>query len=79
MVASEWGAPKLVKRGFDVSDVDPSTYGRSLNVYSWKNRELLQTIHLGDEGIAPLELRFLHDPKKPIGYVGCGLGSNVFK
>lgn len=79
MVATEWAHPKLFKRGFSVSDLNPTLYGQSLNVYSWKNRELLQTIDLGKEGVAPLEVRFLHDPKKPFAYVGCAVGSNVFK
>jgi selenium-binding protein 1 len=54
-------------------------YGRSLNVFSWKEHRLLQTINLGPEGIAPLEIRFLHDPRQPQGFVGCALNANVFR
>ncbi|GLV40709.1 uncharacterized protein CBL_13789 [Carabus blaptoides fortunei] len=80
MVSSEWGAPKIFKRGFEPSDIlDISSYGRSLNFYSWKKRELIQTTNLGDDGIAPLEVRFLHDPKKSVGFVGCAVNANVFR
>lgn len=80
MVSSEWGAPKIFKRGFQPSDcLDVTTYGRSLNFFSWKKRELLNTVNLGDDGIAPLEVRFLHDPKKPQGFVGCAVNANVFR
>lgn len=79
MVASEWGAPKLFKRGFQSTDIDnPKEYGRSLNFYRWSDRTLYQTIDLGTDGITPLEVRFLHDPKKCIGFVGCALNSNLY-
>lgn len=80
MVASEWSAPNLFKKGFHPSDASPSsTYGRRLNFYKWSERKLVQTIDLGSEGIAPLEIRFLHNPKENQGYVGCCLPSNVFR
>lgn len=80
MVSSEWGAPKVFKKGFKPSDIlDTSVYGRSLNFFSWSKRELIQTINLGDDGIAPLEVRFLHDPKKPVGFVGCAVNANVYR
>nr|CAD7576853.1 unnamed protein product [Timema californicum] len=60
---------------FKVKDM----YGRSLNVFAWKDHRLVQTIDLGEEGIAPLEIRFLHDPKEAQGYVGCAVNSNVFR
>lgn len=36
-------------------------------------------MNLGDDGIAPLEIRFLHDPKANVGLVGCAISSNVYK
>lgn len=54
-------------------------YGRSLNFYSWNERKLKQVLNLGDDGIAPLEIRFLHDPKANEGLVGCAVSSNVYK
>ncbi|CAG9864311.1 unnamed protein product [Phyllotreta striolata] len=80
MISTEWAVPKVFKKGFHPSQVaDRQTYGRSLNVFSWKKQELLQTIDLGDGGIAPLEIRFLHDPKEPQGYVGCSVNANVYR
>lgn len=34
-------------------------------------------VSLGAEGLIPLETRFLHDPAKPVGFVGAALSSNV--
>nr|CAD7439966.1 unnamed protein product [Timema bartmani] len=80
MISSEWGVPKRFKKGFIPEDTsNPDMYGRSLNVFAWKDHRLVQTIDLGEEGIAPLEIRFLHDPKEAQGYVGCAVNSNVFR
>ncbi|KAF4524038.1 hypothetical protein B566_EDAN016020 [Ephemera danica] len=80
MISTEWGAPKRFKLGFFPEDTaNEELYGHSLNVYSWKNRKLLQTIDLGPEAVAPLEIRFLHDPKESQGYVGCALNAIVFR
>lgn len=76
MIASEWAAPKYFKLGFDASHLPE--YGRRLNVYQWSTQKLIQEIDLGQEGLAPLEIRFLHDPKADVGYVGCALLANVF-
>jgi hypothetical protein len=54
-------------------------YGRSLNVFSWKERRLIQTIDLGPQGVAPLEVRFLHDPRQAQGFVGCAMYAKVFR
>ncbi|XP_069691692.1 methanethiol oxidase-like [Periplaneta americana] len=80
MISTEWGAPKGFKKGFVLNDVqDKDMYGQSLNVFSWKERRLLQTIDLGPGGIAPLEIRFLHNPREPQGFVGCALNANVYR
>lgn len=34
---------------------------------------------MGEEGVAPLEVRFLHDPKSNEGYVGCAVQSTIFR
>lgn len=73
------GAPKLFKRGFQMSDIEnPKDYGRSLHFYRLSDHKLFQTINLGEEGITPLEVRFLHNPLKAIGFVGCALYSNLY-
>ncbi|XP_071574015.1 methanethiol oxidase-like isoform X1 [Temnothorax nylanderi] len=80
LIATEWGAPRVFKKGFIPEDVyDPKIYGRSLNVYSWNERKLKQIIDLGDDGIAPFEIRFLHDPLAAQGFVGCAVTSNVYR
>ncbi|CAG9770482.1 unnamed protein product [Ceutorhynchus assimilis] len=80
MVSTEWGAPKIWKRGYHPDDITtPDAYGRNLNFYSWSKRELIQTIDLGPDGIAPLEVRFLHNPKESQGYVGTAVGSSIFR
>ena len=40
---------------------------------------LLQRIDLGQEGVMPLEIRFLHNPKATEGFVGCALFGKVFR
>ncbi|KAG8225001.1 hypothetical protein J437_LFUL006012 [Ladona fulva] len=80
LISSEWGTPRIFKPGFDPKDAyDQSVYGRSLNVWSWKKRELMQVIDLGEDGVAPLEIRFAHDPKKDYGFVGCALNAVVYR
>ncbi|XP_054289903.1 methanethiol oxidase-like [Macrosteles quadrilineatus] len=80
MISSEWGAPKSFKPGYKHDDVlNPDLTGRSLNVYSWKDRKLLQTIALGEDGVAPLEIRFLHNPLAAQGFVGCAVTSAIFR
>ncbi|XP_030373561.1 methanethiol oxidase-like isoform X2 [Scaptodrosophila lebanonensis] len=76
MVSSEWGAPAKFRQGW--SSKDMSYYGTHLNFYKWSTRTLQQTIDLGDEGITPLEVRFMHDPKRAEGFVGCALWAKVF-
>lgn len=79
MISSEWGAPKCFKSGLDLNHVSEGQYGTHLNVYDWKERRLLQRIDLGQEGVMPLEIRFLHDPLATEGYVGCALNAKVFR
>ncbi|KAI6661109.1 Selenium-binding protein 1-like [Oopsacas minuta] len=78
MISSEWGEPASFTKGFDPSLVD-TKYGRCLHVWDWKERKHVQKIDLGVDGLIPLELRFMHDPKKSIGFVGAALSSNVLQ
>lgn len=57
----------------------PGHYGQCLHVWDWTTHKRLQTIDLGEEGAIPLEVRFLHDPEAPEGYVGCALQGTVFR
>ncbi|XP_003384485.1 PREDICTED: selenium-binding protein 1-like isoform X1 [Amphimedon queenslandica] len=79
MLSSEWGEPNCFLKGFNPADVQNGKYGRHLHVWDWKERKVIQDIDLGEEGLIPLELRFLHDPNATEGYVGIALSSNVFR
>ncbi|KAF9606196.1 hypothetical protein IFM89_023651 [Coptis chinensis] len=79
MISSSWGAPLAFTKGFDLQHVADGLYGRHLCVYSWPDGELKQTMDLGNTGLIPLEIRFLHDPSRDTGYVGCALTSNMVR
>ncbi|XAR48808.1 hypothetical protein NMG60_11031761 [Bertholletia excelsa] len=79
MISTSWGAPAAFTKGFDLKDVSEGLYGRHLHVYSWPDGELKQIMDLGNTGLIPLEIRFLHDPSKDMGFVGCALSSNMVR
>lgn len=78
MISTEWGAPKVLKKGFNPADV-PDHYGHHLNVWNWTTHHMEQRIDLGKDGYMPLEIRFLHNPEAPEGFVGCALSSTVHR
>lgn len=63
----------------DLSLSPPGLYGSRLHVWDWTTHRKLQTIEMGKDGGIPLEVRFLHDPSAPEGYVGCALSGSVFR
>lgn len=66
-------------RGWKDEDLNDLTqYGCRINFFKWSTRTLYQTIDLGIDGFTPLEVRFMHDPKRAEGFVGCCLNANVF-
>jgi selenium-binding protein 1 len=77
MVSSEWGTPNNIKTGFNPADVAGGKYGHSLHFWDWKKHEVIQSVDLGTDGLIPLEVRFLHEPTAPHGYVGAALSSTV--
>merc|ERR1711872_420187 len=79
MISTEWGHPRCFFKGLDLADVENGSYGTHLNVYDWKERKLIQKIDLGMEGVMPLEIRFLHDPKATEGFVGSALFAKMFR
>ncbi|XP_050142818.1 selenium-binding protein 2 [Malus sylvestris] len=79
MISTSWGAPAAFTKGFNPQHVSDGLYGRHLHVYSWPEGELKQTLDLGNTGLLPLEIRFLHDPSKDTGFVGCALTSNMVR
>lgn len=67
------------KRGWKDEDLEDLTqYGCRINFFKWSTQTLYQVIDLGLDGLTPLEIRFMHDPKRAEGFVGCALSSNVF-
>jgi len=79
LISTEWGHPKSFFNGLDMKHVEEGHYGTHLNVYDWTTRKLVQKIDLGMEGVMPLEIRFLHDPKASVAFVGCALFANMFR
>jgi selenium-binding protein 1 len=79
LVSSEFGEPDAYEGGFDIEDVKAGRYGRRLHFWDLAERRLEQTIDLGDEGLIPLEVRWLHEPEAEGGFVGAALSSNMFR
>jgi selenium-binding protein 1 len=78
MISSEWAAPKTYQPGFDMADVEAGNYGHELQFWNWEERTVEQTLDLGEEGMIPLEVRFLHSPEHAHGFVNAALSSNIF-
>jgi selenium-binding protein 1 len=78
MVSSEWAAPKTVRPGFKLEDVQAGRYGSRLHFWDWKRRVPMQTVDLGEKGLIPLEVRFHHDPDSTHGFVGAALSSTMW-
>jgi methanethiol oxidase len=76
MVSTGWGAPKAFSKGFNPAEVE-TFYNRHLYFWDWSKKKVIQEIDLGPEGLIPLEVRFLHEPTAPHGFVGAALSSNI--
>ncbi len=77
MVSSEWAAPNTFLPGFDLEAVGHLKYGRELHFWDFAERAVKKTVYLGEDGLVPLEVRFLHDPASSHGFVGAALSSNI--
>jgi methanethiol oxidase len=75
LVSSEFGEPNAYEGGFDLADVEAGRYGHRIHFWDLEARELRQTVDLGEKGLVPLEVRWLHDPEAEEGYVGAALSS----
>ena len=78
LVSSEFGEPNAYEAGFELDDVGAGRYGRRLHFWNLEERRLEQTVDLGDNGLIPLEVRWLHDPEAESGFVGAALSSTMF-
>nr|MBA3349698.1 selenium-binding protein [Actinomycetota bacterium] len=79
LVTSEWAAPEVFMSGFDLEDVASGNYGHSIHFWDLKDRRVTQSIDLGEEGMIPLEIRWLHDPAAETGFVGAALSSVIWR
>jgi methanethiol oxidase len=79
LVSSEFGEPNAYEPGFDIDDVAAGRYGRRLHFWDLSERRLLQTVDLGEAGLLPFEVRWLHDPDAEQGIVGAALASNLLR
>jgi methanethiol oxidase len=78
LVSSEFGEPKAYEPGFDPEDVAAGRYGSRLHFWNLDERRLVQTVDLGENGLVPLEARWLHDPDADEGFVGAALSSTMW-
>lgn len=78
MVSSEWAAPNTYRDGFNLEDVSAGKYGHRLYFWDWQQQTIADCVDLGDEGMIPLEVRFLHNPDSTHGFVGAALSSNIW-
>jgi methanethiol oxidase len=78
LVSTEFGEPSAYEDGFDPADVEAGRYGRRIHFWNLEERRLEQSLDLGDSGLVPLEVRWLHDPDAESGFVGATLSSNIF-
>jgi methanethiol oxidase len=79
LVSSEFGEPNAYEGGFDIEDVAAGRYGHQLHFWNLAERTLEQTIDLGEGGLIPLEVRWLHDPEAESGFVGAALSSTIWQ
>jgi selenium-binding protein 1 len=78
-VSSEWAEPNAYEKGFDLADVEAGRYGQRIHFWNLEQRTLEQTIDLGEQGMVPLEIRWLHDPDAEEGFVGAALSSAIWR
>jgi selenium-binding protein 1 len=78
LASSEFGEPNAYESGFDPADVAAGHYGSRLHFWNLADRRVEQTLELGESGLMPLEIRWLHDPDADEGFVGAALSSTMW-
>src|SRR5918995_131358 len=78
LASSEFGEPNAYGGGFDLDDVGKGRCGSRLHFWDLGERTLQQTVELGETGLVPLEMRWLHDPDADEGFVGTALSSTMW-
>jgi len=69
MVTSEWGTPDMIEDGLNAELLLGGKYGHQLHFWDLRKRTHVQSVDLGAEYQAVLELRPSHDPNKEYGFV----------
>nr|XP_060614064.1 methanethiol oxidase-like [Anolis sagrei ordinatus] len=77
LISTEVGEPKFIINGFSTDNLRKGRYGRHLNIWDLTTHRLLQSIDLGED-LAPMEIRFLHNPNSVHGFVACPLESSIY-
>jgi methanethiol oxidase len=75
LVSSEFGEPNAYEPGFDPADIEAGRYGQRIHFWNLETRTREQTVDLGEKGLLPFELRWLHDPDSEEGFVGAALST----
>jgi selenium-binding protein 1 len=78
LASSEFGAPSAYESGFDLDDVAAGRYGSRIHFWNLAECRLEQTLELGETGLVPLEVRWLHEPDADQGFVGAALSSTMW-
>jgi selenium-binding protein 1 len=78
LASSEFGEPNAYEKGFDIDDVAAGRYGSRLHFWNLAERRVEQTLELGETGLLPFEVRWLHDPDADEGFVGAALSSTMW-
>ena len=78
LASSEFGEPNAYEPGFDLDDVVAGRYGSRLHFWNLAERRVEQTLELGESGLLPFEVRWLHDPDADEGFVGATLSSTMW-
>jgi methanethiol oxidase len=78
LASTEFGEPNAYEPGFDLEDVAAGRYGSRIHFWNLADRRLEQTLELGETGLVPLEVRWLHDPDADQGFVGAALSSTMW-
>jgi selenium-binding protein 1 len=79
MISTGWGSPNAVKHGFKPKHVEEGLYGKSVYIWDFNARQIIQTIKLDEEeGSMPFEIRFMHEPTSPHAYFGTAHGSAIY-
>jgi methanethiol oxidase len=78
LVSSEFGEPNAYEGGFDPDHVAAGRYGSRLHFWNLQERTVEQTVELGETGLVPLEIRWLHDPEAEKGFIGAALSSTMW-